>query len=182
MQLHLQPRHEQHLARWKQLGDDPELAKLPYKIETDRFGRIIITPLPFFAHALYTAKIMKLLNAYLPAGEVIVQTPIVTSDGVKVTDAAWISAAYVHQLEGQDPVALKRAPEICVEVLSPSNSPEEMGERSTLYFEAGAQEVWLCGLDGKIAFYTPAPSSQSVLCNEFPSEIQTLSSAWQPSH
>jgi len=38
-------------------------------------------------------------------------------------------------------------------------------------FEAGAQEVWLCGLDGKIAFNTPDPSAQSAICSEFPSQI-----------
>jgi hypothetical protein len=38
--IELQPRREQHLARWEDLGADLELAKLPYKIETDRLGRI----------------------------------------------------------------------------------------------------------------------------------------------
>jgi hypothetical protein len=54
MQVDLQPRREQHLARWKQLEADPELAKLPFKIETDRFDRILISPPPFFrSHPLY---------------------------------------------------------------------------------------------------------------------------------
>jgi hypothetical protein len=46
-----------------------------------------------------------------------------------------------------------------------------MAEKSALYFEAGAQEVWLCALDGKIEFYTPEPSAQSAICSEFPSQI-----------
>jgi hypothetical protein len=45
--IELQPKPEQHLARWKQLGADRELAKLPFKIETDRLGRILMSPLPF---------------------------------------------------------------------------------------------------------------------------------------
>ncbi len=48
MQVDLQPRREQHLSRWKQLEADPELVKLPFKIETDRFDRILISPRPFF--------------------------------------------------------------------------------------------------------------------------------------
>ena len=48
-------------------------------------------------------------------------------------------------LEAQNPVALGRAPEICIEVLSLSNSPAEMNEKRDLYFEAGAHEVWICG-------------------------------------
>jgi len=161
----------EHLARWKELGADPELAKLPYKIETDRLGRILMSPPPFFDHVRYVARIIELLHGYLPAGKAFAETPVVTSDGVKVTDAAWISARYAAELEGQHPAALERAPEICIEVLSPSNTMEEMAEKRVLYFEAGAQEVWLCGLDGKIAFFTPEPAGQSAISNGFPSKI-----------
>jgi len=169
--IELQPRNEQHLARWKELGADPELAKLPYKIETDRLGRILMSPPPFFDHVRHVARIIELLHGHLPAGKALAETPVVTSDGVKVTDAAWISARYAAELEGQHPAALERAPEICVEVLSPSNTAEEMAEKGALYFEAGAHEVWLCGVDGKIAFYMPEPSAQSAICDGFPSEI-----------
>jgi Uma2 family endonuclease len=169
--IELQPRHERHLTRWQELQADPELAKLPYKIETDRFGRILMSPPPFFDHARYVAKIIKFLQMLLPAGEAFAETPVLTADGVKVTDVAWFSAEYTRELERQHPAALERAPEICVEVLSPSNTPEEMAEKSALYFEAGAHEVWLCGLDGRIAFYTPEPSAQSTICTEFPNHI-----------
>lgn len=169
--IELQPRHQQHLARWEELQSDPELAKLPYKIETDRFGRILMSPPPFFDHARYAAKIIDLLHGLLPAGKAFGETPVLTPDGVKVTDAAWFSADYAHELEGQHPAALERAPEICVEVLSPSNTLEEMAEKRALYFEAGAREVWLCALDGKITFYTPEPCAQSAICSEFPSQI-----------
>jgi Uma2 family endonuclease len=74
-------------------------------------------------------------------------------------------------IEEQNPVALERAPEICIEVLSPSNTAGEMAEKCAIYFEAGAQEVWLCGLDGKIVFYTPEPSAQSAFCSEFPGQV-----------
>ena len=105
------------------------------------------------------------------AGKVLAETPVVTSDGVKVTDAAWLSAGYAQELEGQNPPALERAPEICVEVLSPSNTVEEMVEKRALYFEAGAKEVWLCGLDGKITFYSPEHSVHSGICRDFPCQI-----------
>jgi Uma2 family endonuclease len=169
--IELRPNHQRHLARWQELGADPQLARLPYKIETDRLGRILMSPPPFFDHVRYVARIIELSHALLPAGKVLPETPVVTSDGVKVTDAAWISAAYAQELEGQHPAALERAPEICIEVLSPSNTVDEMAEKSALYFDAGAREVWLCGLDGKIAFYTPEPAPQSTICPEFPNEI-----------
>jgi Uma2 family endonuclease len=147
------------------------LAKLPYKIETDRLGRILMSPPPFFDHVRYVARIIELSHGLLPAGKVLSETPVVTSDGVKVTDAVWVSSAYAEELEGRHPAALERAPEICIEVLSPSNTADEMAEKSDLYFDAGAREVWLCGLDGRIAVYTPEPAPQSTICPEFPNEI-----------
>jgi Uma2 family endonuclease len=169
--IELQPRRERHLTRWQELQADPELAKLPYKIETDRFGRILMSPPPFFDHARYVAKIIKLLQTLLPTGEAFAETPVLTADGVKVTDVSWFSAEYTRELERQHPAALERAPEICVEVLSPSNTPEEMAEKRALYFETGAQEVWFCGLNGSIAFYTPELSPQSKICPPFRSQI-----------
>ena len=79
-------------------------------------------------------------------------TPWGCVDGVKVIDVVWMSPVYAARLEAQNPVALERAPEICVEVLSPSNSQPEMEEKMALYFEAGAHEVWICGLDGNLRF------------------------------
>jgi Uma2 family endonuclease len=130
-----------------------------------------MSPPPFFDHVRYVARIIELSHGLLPAGKVLSETPVVTSDGVKVTAAAWISAAYAEELEGQHPAALERAPEICIEVLSPSDTVEEMAEKSALYFDAGAREVWLCGLNGKITFYTPEPTPQSAIYPEFPNEI-----------
>jgi len=130
-----------------------------------------MSPPPFFDHVRYVARIIELSHGLLPAGKVLSETPVVTSDGVKATDAAWISAAYAEELEGQHPAALERAPEICIEVLSPSDTVEEMAEKSALYFDAGAREVWLCGLNGKITFYTPEPTPKSAIYPEFPNEI-----------
>ena len=45
------------------------------------------------------------------------------------------------------------APEICIEVMSPSNSWQEMQDKIPLYFEVGAQEVWIVDVEGKISFF-----------------------------
>jgi Uma2 family endonuclease len=159
------------IARWQELVDDPELARLPYRIETDRFGRTIMSPPPAYRHARYVGKIIRLLNRLLPDGQTNAETPVLTADGIKVPDATWISRVYAEELEAKEPLVLERAPEICVEVLSPSNSEPEMNEKRALYFEAGAREVWLCGLDGKKEFYTPDLSAASRLCPLFPGQL-----------
>jgi len=170
--IQLERDHARQLARWQELQADPELAKLPYGIETDRLGRIIMSPPPLFDHARYVARIIELLHRLLKSGQAFGETPIVTLDGVKVTDAAWISADYAGELKDRHPVALERAPEICIEVLSPSNTAEEMAEKRALYFEAGALEVWLCDLKGQLSFYAPSKCSVSALCPSFPSQIE----------
>jgi Uma2 family endonuclease len=172
MHIETLPDHEQNLSRWQQLALDPELARLPYRIESDRLGRIIMSPPPHFDHTWRAAKINRLLREYLPQGEVLGETPLSTSDGVKVMDVAWVSPEYTSELETQRPVALVRAPEICIEILSPSNTEEEIAEKRALYFEAGANEVWICELDGRMSFYCRGQlTNSSAICSRFPKQI-----------
>jgi Uma2 family endonuclease len=171
MQIEIQSRPDA-IQRWQELLADPELARWPGRIETDRFGRVLMSPPPAFGHTRRTAKIIRLLLRLLPDGQAAADTPIKTLDGIKVTDAAWFSLQYWRELADQDPAALERAPEICVEVLSPSNSPAEMDEKRALYFEAGAKEVWICGLDGKVSFSTSGRFlAASELCPQFAAQI-----------
>ena len=76
-----------------------------------------------------------------------------------------------HQMETPFP----KAPEICVEILSPSNSPAEMTCKRALYFNAGAKEVWQCDEDGVLTFFTPEtpnnPTETSPICPDFPARI-----------
>ena len=168
MQIELVSQPDAVIARWQELVDDPELARWPGKVETDRFGRTIMSPPSAFGHVSYAGKIIRWLNELLPDGRALPETPVLTADGVKVPDVTWISAAYAQELEARKPLVLERAPEICVEVLSPSNSSAEMDEKRALYFEAGAHEVWICDLDGKMEFHTRGLSR---LCPLFPGQL-----------
>ena len=72
-------------------------------------------------------------------------------------------------------VCFPRAPEICVEVKSPSNTEAEIQEKISLYFDAGAKEVWICGATGAMSFYTPnspKPLRSSPMCPEFPRQVK----------
>ncbi len=49
----------------------------------------------------------------------------------------------------------------------------EMLEKMRLYFEAGAEEVWLCAQQGKMYFFASAgQQSESSLCPECPLTIK----------
>ena len=76
----------------------------------------------------------------------------------------------------KDQSVFEMAPEICVEVVSPSNTETELDEKKELYFEAGAEEVWFCNGNGEMFFFarneTSEPMVGSRLCPGFPDQIE----------
>ena len=99
-----------------------------------------------------------------------VELAVQTREGVKVPDAAWVSGELFERLADLDVSDV--APEICVEILSDSNSSAEMAEKQALYFERGAREVWIVGPDRRVAFATPSGAvDRSPRCPAFPAEL-----------
>jgi len=169
-QIALQPEFLRNVARWQELLADRELARLPHRIETDRLGRIIITPPPSLTHGSRQFRIARLLAMLLPDGQLVTECPLSTADGVKAIDVAWLAPGRTEVDKGD--LVLLTAPEISVEILSPSDSAEEMIEKRTLYFEAGAKEVWICELDGRLSFYSAGElADNSEICTRFPKQI-----------
>jgi Uma2 family endonuclease len=172
--IELPPRPEQtefNLRRWEQALANPELRKIEGRIETDRHGRIIMSPPPTPQHGEYQANIAHLLRQLMPNGHTITECPVSTADGVKAADVAWASKERRRELGNR--TCFINAPEICVEVLSPSNSTEEIEEKKVLYLDVGAREVWVCGSFGKVSFFGAGakPLARSELCPEFPEQV-----------
>lgn len=160
---------EFNLEVWDRLLADPELAKIEGRIETDRHGQIIMTPPPARHHGSRQSRIAILLDRIL-GPKAITEAPISTTDGVRAADVVWISTTREAGLP--DAPVFTIAPEICVEVLSPSNTPAEMDEKKALYFDAGAEEVWFCETDGSMRFFTAeGPVDASPRCPDFPITI-----------
>jgi Uma2 family endonuclease len=161
-----------NLARWAELCADPRLAKLPDRIETDRHGHILMTPPPGFRHSRRQDTLIGLFHQLLPNGQTLPECAVSTADGVKALDVAWLDPARPEL--NLEPGLLTRAPDICVEILSPSNTKTEIAEKRVLYFDAGATEVWICNLDGSMSFFV-GPDHQvstSVRCPDFPDRIR----------
>jgi len=155
---------------WAEICDDKLLAALPYRIESDRWGNVVMSPPPRSRHAEYQTEIAMLLRAKLRGGRSITKCPIQTEEGVKAADLSWVSNER-RLSRPNDPVYLI-APEICGEVLSPSNSEEEVNQRKRLFFGQGAVEFWLCDLEGQVRFFDPAGAlTQSRLCPDFPTRV-----------
>ncbi len=106
----------------------------------------------------------------MTGGRSFPECPIQTDEGVKAADVAWVSQER-RASRSNDPVYLI-APEICVEVVSPGNSEEELEERKRLFFQKGAMEFWLCGHTGEMSFFDAGgPIPHSRLCPEFPRQV-----------
>jgi len=160
-----------NLRRWDELLADPEMAKIEGRVETDRFGYVILSPPPISKHSRFQGRIALLLGRHMSGGEVLTECPISTANGVRAADVAWASEGCIKELGNRS--CFSRSPEICVEVLSPGNTDAEIQEKMALYFDAGAQEVWLCETSGAMKFFANAKSVRaSKLCPDFPARVE----------
>lgn len=130
---------------WADVMANPFLKDLPFKIELNKWGRIEMSPASN-QHGRLQYSIGKELDRR-PGGIVIMECSIATTDGVRVADVAWISDARLASFGDCTPYP--HAPEICVEIMSPSNTWGEMHMKAGLYLEAGAEEVWIEALEGE---------------------------------
>ena len=80
--------------RWAELCNDPLLQGLPGKIELNAYGVIEMSPASN-RHGIQQAAIVRALAEQLPAGHVIVECSVATTEGVRVPDVAWASADFV---------------------------------------------------------------------------------------
>lgn len=155
--------------KWSEICEDRTLADLPYKIELNRQGQIVMSPHKPL-HSGLQAVILRQLIRLKPEGYALPEVAIDTPDGTKATDVAWVSPGVYDGERGKE--YFERAPEICVEVLSPSYSIEEMERKKDLYIERGAIEVWICSESGHMRFYDATGRvERSKLCAEFPVQI-----------
>ncbi len=135
--------------QWQDVLADKSLQDLPYKIELNERGNIEMSPASFM-HSRLQGKLAAILSKEL-GGEVFTELAIQTRKGVKVPDIAWGTDAY-FQLHCED-ICATSAPELCIEILSRSNTMLEMQEKISLYLESGSIEVWLVDQQGLIRFF-----------------------------
>jgi Uma2 family endonuclease len=154
------------MLSWEQLCEDKRFQDLPFKIETNARGQMLMTPTALY-HGSNANRIARLLENLMGDGEVIVECAVETADGVKEADTAWVSEALWEKV--QDLHASSPAPEICVEVISKSNSMEELMTKRQLLIAAGAKEYWLCDKQGNMRFFDGVKElDQSMMCPGFP--------------
>ncbi len=109
--------------QWQEICDTPWFRDLPFKVETNHWEQIVMSPASH-QHGLYPARLIRWLARLLEEGEPLVECNVQTREGVKVADVAWGSNAFFERNQRANPYL--EAPEIMVEILSPSNTMEEM--------------------------------------------------------
>jgi Uma2 family endonuclease len=141
------------IARWQEALRDPSLQDLPYKIEINAWGKLEMTPASN-RHGRLQMAIGAELMRQLPDGLVISECSILTRIGIRVADVVWASADLMRDFGEITPYV--QAPEICIEIISPSSVPAEIEEKRAAYFAAGAREVWLVAEAGTVRYFGPA--------------------------
>ena len=125
-------------AMYRKMCEDPYFANVPGKLEVDTWGRIIMSPASTY-HGKLQARLAQRLAAL--RGEAFVEAGIATGWGLFVPDVAWASEGFVAAHGDETPFT--RAPELCIEVASPSNSLKELQEKVAAYLATGAKEAWI---------------------------------------
>jgi Uma2 family endonuclease len=145
--------------QWSEVIANPYFRDLPFKIELNHFGQVLMSPASNL-HGAIQSTVVQLLGRKLKKGIAITECSIQTRDGVKVADVAWASDDFVERHGMATPYP--QAPELCVEIVSPSNTKAEIDFKVSLYFAHGAQEVWVVNLKKKVDIYCGGlPSAKS---------------------
>ena len=122
------------------------------------------------SHSAFQGEIGFILRSLLSNGKTLPECAVTTTKGTKVADVAWVSSSLFNRIK--DEVECSVAPEICIEVISASNSKKEINEKKHLFMEAGAQEFWVCDEEGQLKFYNSTGElASSLLVPEFPKTI-----------
>lgn len=160
---------QEHQTRWQELVRDPALRDLPYKIETNSRGQLVLSP-HRNRHSRRQKAIQKQLDRLLSGGEAFPEWAVATAEGTKQADVIWASDGRLQEMDDTgDPPTI--APEICVEVMSESNDWEEMGEKRRIYRGAGATEFWVVTEEGEVHFFREVEIEQSEMVPEFPDQL-----------
>jgi Uma2 family endonuclease len=130
------------VARWRALVAQ---AGLPERWELDEYGELIEMNPPSTPHQRIVYSVQKQLESQL-GGEPVAGIGVITPIGVRIPDVTW-----QKHWTNVDPVS--PAPTICVEVQSPENTRREISEKTAAYLEAGAEEVILVELSGRIRYF-----------------------------
>lgn len=164
------PLNRQLLAqRWQAMCADPAFNDVLGKVELNEWGDVLMNPPVGKTHAIAAMALGSRLMQQL-GGHAMGEAGFLTPAGVRVPHVAWCSDAWLETHPEEAP--LLSAPELCIEIMSPSNSRAELRRKAQAYLAAGALEAWIVSpADRTVEIHTPAGQTESTT---FPLNLQTL--------
>ena len=85
--------------RWEEVCDHPDLQDVPFKIESNEKGEIIMNAVKVI-HSLYQGEIECALRSLLNGGRALPECAIKTRKGTKVADVAWATSETLLKRSG----------------------------------------------------------------------------------
>jgi Uma2 family endonuclease len=84
-----------------------------------------------------------------------------TATDVRIPDTSFVAK---ERIQGKMPDLIPGAPDLAVEVISPSETPVSINDKAQLYFDTGAKVVWIIYPDDKQAeIRTPSEEGYHVI-------------------
>jgi Uma2 family endonuclease len=137
------------VRRW---NERPYVEDDPNWYELDELGEWIVSPRPTPGHQRVAAVVAFQLSTQL-SERAAIQVSVYTDRGIRAPDVVWMPATRWLAAKAQDPLAF--VPDVCVEVLSPSNTRREILMKVDGYLSGGAREAIVVGLKGEVEFFGP---------------------------
>jgi Uma2 family endonuclease len=149
-----------------------EFARLPNPADGSKQelvrGEVITTPAPSFFHGIVQVNIASLMTLHArrhKLGRVAVASGVITNrepDTVRGPDVSYWS--FERLPADHVPVVYANvAPDLCVEVLSPGNTPARTTKKVSEYFACGARMVWVIDPDERTVTIYRKPGDGRVL-------------------
>lgn len=128
----------------------PDLQDSPDRYELNEFGELILSPRPTTGHQAILFEVGLQIAGRL-GPRAATETAVLTDRGIRVPDLIWMPADRWEGRKDQSP--LESVPDVCVEVLSPGNTRQEIEMKIGAYLRGGAREVIVVGLKGEIEIF-----------------------------
>jgi len=115
-------------------------------------GEIVAVSRPNWEHGEIAGNVYSIIKGYLrkkQVGRVSVESGVITErapDTLRGPDVSFMSKERMPLDERMNHYA-SVTPDLCVEVLSPSNTRAELNEKMAEYFSTGARMIWLIDPD-----------------------------------
>lgn len=130
-------------------------------------GELLVTPTNF-GHEIIGSCLVRELSLFVKQNKLgrVAGSSLgcwMNNGNVRSPDVSFVSTRRLKEL-GQDARHfLKGAPDLAVEILSPSNTITSMKEKSVEYFESGSKLVWVVNPDDRTILLLRADGSERLL-------------------